>query len=651
MMYRAILILFITTTPLFAQQMIVPDQFARIQDAIDASAFGDTILVRPGSYHEYLQLAEGVVLRSEGVEDGRWTRALRTIIHSEGLRDGNGKIPPVVNCADHAVIDGFTITGMDTVNHHLPGHSHAVQNRGTSSTIMHCIVHSNGSTGIGSHDKDGRQANPTILFNKVYWNYGIGIGFNHTSKGEARGNEVYENREVGIGLQNGASPLVIENVVHHNGWNGISAREGAWPRIESNTVYENGTEPTGEGAPPGTGAGIGLDSCGWIARNGEIPAPTVVKGNLVYANPSGGIMSRNYAVFEVDSNYCYRNGNMQIAITDESDGIVHRNTVERGDDVLQTGGIAIVRGAKAQILYNTVRGFPSAGIIADSANHTIIAENMVSDCNGSGINISESQPSIRVEKNMIADCAGPGMIIGPGNAVIRRNVLAGNSGGVTIGPESMVAFVNNTIVASAGSQGRGVAVNGRLGSMCINNIVHGYAVGFYLEERPAIDYNCTYANQGYNGPPGTGGAHAVYGDPRFANITNRDFRLQQGSPCIDAGHPGEQYLDADGSRCDIGALNITVPPVHVSTPASPQDARLVVYPTISSGRVNVLIESPFSFQSQCTLRVYSTDGVLQRSEVLPGGHASVNLSGLPRGTYLLQAQSSQTVLTAKVQLQ
>jgi hypothetical protein len=32
-----------------------------------------------------------------------------------------------------------------------------------------------------------------------------------------------------------------------------------------------------------------------------------------------------------------------------------------------------------------------------------------------------------------------------------------------------------------------------------------------------------------------------------------DFQLLPTSPGIDAGHPGDQYLDPDGSRNDMGA--------------------------------------------------------------------------------------------------
>ena len=42
------------------------------------------------------------------------------------------------------------------------------------------------------------------------------------------------------------------------------------------------------------------------------------------------------------------------------------------------------------------------------------------------------------------------------------------------------------------------------------------------------------------------------GDPRFANLEERNYRLQADSPCIDAGDPDRQLEDNDGSRNDMG---------------------------------------------------------------------------------------------------
>ena len=43
----------------------------------------------------------------------------------------------------------------------------------------------------------------------------------------------------------------------------------------------------------------------------------------------------------------------------------------------------------------------------------------------------------------------------------------------------------------------------------------------------------------------------ITGDPQF--VDNIDLLLSPTSPGIDAGHPNELYLDADGTRNDIGA--------------------------------------------------------------------------------------------------
>ena len=633
--------------PLGAQQHVVPDSYSTIQAAIDAAVPGDTVLVRAGSYHEFLTLRDSVVVRAEGEDDGSWTRALRTIIHSEGLRDGGGMIPPVVNCADGAVLDGFTVTGMDTVNHHLPGHSHAVQNRGTSATIMNCIVHSNGSTGIGSHDMDGREANPSIIHNMVYRNYGIGIGFNHTSRGIARDNEVFENREVGIGIQNGAAPEIRNNMVRENGWNGISAREGAWPRLIGNTIINNGTDPTGEGVPPGTGAGIGIDSTGWIARPGQSPAPMHIEGNHLSANPSGGIMSRNHARFEARENTCCCNTNWQISVSDSSQALLVDNMVGLMDTTVQAGGIVIARGGIAELRNNLMQDVRTAGLAVSAGGHATAVGDSITGCLGSGVHVDGAGSILNLQGTRISDCAGAAIICEEGETHISRSILDGNVGGAIFGPDATVEFINNTVVAGAVTSGRGIAANGRTAVTCYNNIVTGYTVGFFLEENPLIDYNCTFGNQGYNGPPGTGGAHALMADPRFDVNGLTGFELRPDSPCINAGHPDAKYNDPDLTRADIGAI-----PYEGSTavtgPPRPDSPQLLAWPTVTRGQITVEFQGANADEGSLVVRDFLGRSVMTRR--LHSGSTVLNLAGLPAGTYVLHAVTRDGSTLAKVQL-
>ena len=56
--------------------------------------------------------------------------------------------------------------------------------------------------------------------------------------------------------------------------------------------------------------------------------------------------------------------------------------------------------------------------------------------------------------------------------------------------------------------------------------------------------------------------HSIFGDPRFADAENLDFRLADGSPCVDAGMNVGAEADFDGTprpqgpAPDIGAYEL-----------------------------------------------------------------------------------------------
>ncbi len=92
---------------------LVPQTYSTIQAGIDAAAFGDTVLVAPGTYSDYLTrgthtscafLKDGVVLRSESGPEVTTIDGSRLV----------GQQPSVVECAaafsDLTLLEGFTVT-------------------------------------------------------------------------------------------------------------------------------------------------------------------------------------------------------------------------------------------------------------------------------------------------------------------------------------------------------------------------------------------------------------------------------------------------------------------------------------------------------------------------------------------------------------
>jgi nitrous oxidase accessory protein len=350
--YSALMIIFMLLIPglIMAKELKVPAEYKSVQGAIDAAEAGDTVLVAPGRYYETLVLKAWVTVRSEGSdsEHRNHTAARRTII------DANGELNPVVEGADGAVIDGFTLTGLGKVNHHLPAHPHGVQCRGVSSVIINNIVYNMGSTGIGAHAKDGKPAAPYIENNIVYSNLGLGIGANHESAGTIIRNRIFRNTEVGIGIRNGAHALVAENIVYSNAWIGIGTKNGGFPTIVGNKVYNNGTAKLSD-----RGAGIGVKAA---------YAP-LIEGNTIYSNHFAGIGLRRQASATIKNNESYNNGYSGIGMDSAVSVLVENNHLHNN----HKAGIGMTNGSSAVIIGNLIHNNVNAGI-SPRTEHTVVMQ-------------------------------------------------------------------------------------------------------------------------------------------------------------------------------------------------------------------------------------------------------------------------------------
>ena len=103
----AVVSLFLLPAGASSRILRVPSECPTIQSGVDSAAIGDTVLVAPGDYREWVYVDHGVVLRSEAGAE------VTSIGNSTALMAG-----PIVECwvdpgwvPGAFVIDGFTVQG------------------------------------------------------------------------------------------------------------------------------------------------------------------------------------------------------------------------------------------------------------------------------------------------------------------------------------------------------------------------------------------------------------------------------------------------------------------------------------------------------------------------------------------------------------
>ncbi|HZM17258.1 MAG TPA: right-handed parallel beta-helix repeat-containing protein [Candidatus Krumholzibacteria bacterium] len=145
-------------------------------------------------------------------------------------------------------------------------------------------------------------------------------------------------------------------------------------------------------------------------------------------------------------------------------------------------------------------------------------------------------------------------------AHVRHSLFVGNSslvGGaglmlenVTSGAVTGNTFDRNSAGNGAGSLGLNAAAIPVSNNIVVNTT--GTGVGCTGAQPTLLAYNLAWNNSTANYSGCSPGAGSIGGDPRFADTTLVNYRLQVHSPAIDAGRTDAGFEDPDGSRGDLG---------------------------------------------------------------------------------------------------
>lgn len=355
-----------------AEDIMVPDDYPTIGEAMNAAVFGDTVQVKPGTYNERVQIKEGVNLVSFVGSDGHdlvdgpgnkkvLRRTLRTVIDGTGIEAPGYLISFAKDTTGPMRFDGFTVIHMPK---YLTGlNLFLVEVRGCSPEVVNNILAKNRSyggllstgLGIGMGPPLETVARPLIANNVIYDNHGPGISNGPNSAARVSDNEIFDNYFPGATDKDRDAP-------------GIGVREYGRPVLEKNTCYRNGSGIGGINLDSqdetliirhnalfhNRRAGIGLRGIGGANTDVKV----IIENNEIYGNLKAGMRLSKIDRAQIVYNMVFDNRKAGMALLNVDEALVEDNEVYGN----LTAGIRLLNVPAATVRRNHVYKNLTAGI-------------------------------------------------------------------------------------------------------------------------------------------------------------------------------------------------------------------------------------------------------------------------------------------------
>jgi hypothetical protein len=299
----------------------VPSSYGTIQQAINASINGDTVLVEPGTYFENIVFrGKKIVLTSRFYQFNNLSYIQNTIINgSTPVNPDSASCIIFRNGEDSTtVLQGFTITG-GAGTKWLDEHGAGVYREGGGILIAYCspviknniikyneAISTTGVSGAGGGGLRIGDGNPKLFNNIIMYNkglYGAGVVLNYTGVTIKNNLICYNSQsstyQSGAGIWansnlSGKTKLIENNTVIHNsaanGTAGVLAIYGASLILVNNIIWGNTTPQNGPQVYAYSSGVINASYCdvqgGYTGAGNKDVYPQFADSNFILANSS-----------------------------------------------------------------------------------------------------------------------------------------------------------------------------------------------------------------------------------------------------------------------------------------------------------------------------------------------------------------------------
>ena len=559
-----------------------------IQDAVDVSTSGDTVLVSDGHYilSAQVSITNAIMLLSADGPD-------------QALIDGNGSVRCLYLDDNASVVSGFTIANGGVTGGDLDGHGGGVYCIDTTPVLTNCTLTGNSAAGRGGGviagtlydcrlidnvaDEAGGAQSSTLYDCQITGNTANFAG------GMARctGYDcmISNNTVTAMGSVGGAYKSTLTDCTVAANYSALSSGGVLGGVLTNCTIIGNSAAFGGGGATDAD-----LYNCSIIGNSAGSDAGGADEGTLhgclISGNSAGGSGGGTYwntlynCTIVGNSAESLGGGAAACAVygcvitgntaADRGGGVhgctVYDSTISNNTAVTSGGGTSYCELERCVIAGNSADA-GGGGVSAGTATNCTIIGNSAR-VGGGGASFADLYRCSIISNSSLDEGGGvdSGYLYG---CLVAGNEAATYGGGVYHAPTR-----NCTVVDNTADQGGGV-----WGASHHNNaiIVANHAVTAYDNwDYPSnIFSSCTTPL-----PAGTG---CITNDPQFIDAANGNYRLQLTSPCIDAGDNDEAWEDRDrdgnpriaGGAVDMGAyerqanlyvdLNSTTPVEPYST--------------------------------------------------------------------------------------